>query len=260
MEILTVKANNNEIEYLKFGSGDKNFVIIPGLSLKSVMLSADAVASSYDMFSNDYTVYVFGNAKRLHKGYTIDDMADDIALSIKALSIDNAHIFGVSQGGMIAQMIAIKYPELVAKMIIGSSTSRVKGEVLDLINEWVTLADSGDVVALNRSFFEKVYSKELLDSLGNALLELEKDGTPDEMERMAICAGACVGFDIYDELEKIKCKTLVIGAKNDRVLTANASVEMAEKIGCDLYMHDGDHAVYDEAPDYKQRIFDFFKD
>lgn len=258
MEIKTVKANENEIDYFSFGNGKKNMVIVPGLSLKSVMLSADAVAEAYSMFKDEYTVYVFDRAKHLKAGYTIEDMADDTALAMKVLSVDNAYIFGASQGGMIAQVIAIKHPELVSKMVLGSSASKLSDIAKANFEMWVSLAKEKNVVALNHSIFTLLYSKETLNSLGNALAELEKDGTDEEMERFVILASACNEFDVYEELSKIKCKTLVIGAKNDKVLTGEASVEMAEKLKCELYMYDGGHAVYDEAADYKNRIYAFF--
>lgn len=258
MGILTVKANGNEIDYFSFGSGKRNMVIIPGLALKSVMLSREAIIGAYAMFCEEYTVYVFDRARNIAEGYTIDDMADDTALAMKEIGVDNAYIFGASQGGMIALRIAIKYPELVSKMVLGSSTSRMNDVLYENIKRWVSLAQQRDVVALNHSIFTSLYSKEMLDSLGDALLDLEKDGTDDEMARFVLQASACFGFDTYDELDKIKCDTLVIGAKGDKVLTGNASVEMADRLDCQLYMYDGGHAIYDEAPDYKNRIFDFF--
>lgn len=258
MEIKTVKIKNNAIDYFSFGSGKKNMVIIPGLSLKSVMLSSDAIADAYSMFKEEYTVYVFDRAKHLTTGYSVYDMADDTALAMKNLGVENAYIFGASQGGMIALIISIKYPSLVSKMVIGSSASRLNDTAKENLNFWVKLAQQKDVVSLNHSIFSLLYSKETLEALGNSLLELEKDGTDEEMERFAILASACNGFDVYDELDKIKCQTLVIGAKNDLVLTGYASVEMAEKLGCELYMYDGGHAVYDEALDYKNRIYNFF--
>lgn len=259
MEILTVKANNNSIKYFTFGNGDKPFIIIPGLSLKSVMLSADAVASAYSQFAEEYTVYAFDRAENITNGYTVENMADDTALAMIELGIENAYVFGASQGGMIAQYLAIKYPKLVAKLVLGSSASRLNEISSKVINEWVDYAKNKDVVSLNHSIFTHLYSKEFLDSFGDALYEIEKDGTPDEMERFVLMASACNDFNTYDNLSKIKCPVLVLGAKNDRVLTGTASIEMAEKLGCELYMYDGGHAVYDEAPDYKDRIQNFFK-
>jgi pimeloyl-ACP methyl ester carboxylesterase len=49
--------------------------------------------------------------------YTIEDMADDAVGLLDALAINKAHICGMSMGGMIAQTIALKYPERVLSLI-----------------------------------------------------------------------------------------------------------------------------------------------
>lgn len=259
MDILTVFANQNEIKYFTFGTGSKSFVIIPGLSLQSVMLSADAVASAYSQFAKEYTVYVFDRAQNLSDGYTVENMADDVALAMKELGIRNAFVFGASQGGMIAQMIAIKYPELVGKMVLGSSASRLSDDSKELIHSWIKLASEERLVELNHSFFEKVYSKSLLDSLGDALHELEKQGSADDMIRFVKLAKACISFDCYNSLSSISCPTLVLGAYGDNVLGVQASVDIADALKCPIHLYSSSHAAYDEEPDYKDRIQAFFE-
>jgi len=54
--------------------------------------------------------------------YTIDDMATDAVGLMDALNIENAHIVGVSMGGMIAQLMAIKYPNRVLSLTSWMST------------------------------------------------------------------------------------------------------------------------------------------
>ena len=49
--------------------------------------------------------------------YTIEDMADDAIGLLDTLGIEKAHICGMSMGGMIAQTIAINYPERVISLI-----------------------------------------------------------------------------------------------------------------------------------------------
>ena len=64
-----------------------------------------------------------------------------------------------------------------------------------------------------------------------------------------------------DELCKITCPTLVIGGKEDRIATGEASEEIAELIpGSMLHMYEGlGHGLYEEAPDFLERIMDFCK-
>ncbi|MEM9491190.1 MAG: alpha/beta hydrolase, partial [Myxococcota bacterium] len=62
--------------------------------------------------------------------YTLRDMAADTVGLLDALAIDSAHIVGASMGGMIAQLVAIEYPQRVRSLTSimshpGDSLSRV---------------------------------------------------------------------------------------------------------------------------------------
>jgi pimeloyl-ACP methyl ester carboxylesterase len=59
----------------------------------------------------------------LKSAYTLDDMADDALGVLKALRVDKAHVVGASMGGMIAQVLAAKYPERVSSLVSIMSTS-----------------------------------------------------------------------------------------------------------------------------------------
>jgi pimeloyl-ACP methyl ester carboxylesterase len=55
--------------------------------------------------------------------YTLEDMADDCAGLLDALSVSAAHVIGASQGGMIAQTLAIRHPERVLSLVSIMSTT-----------------------------------------------------------------------------------------------------------------------------------------
>ena len=83
--------------------------------------------------------------------------------------------------------------------------------------------------------------------------------TDEELRRFSVQARAISDFDAYSELDKIKCPTLVLGVEGDKVVTADASREIADRLGCELYLYPDSygHCVFDEAPDYKDRILNF---
>ena len=259
--VKTVFAGNTAMDYIVFGNGDKNFVILPGLSVHSVTGSADAIADAYKEFSEKYTVYVFDRAKNIHKGYSVKDMAKDTAAAMKVLNIETADIFGASQGGMIAMYLAADYPALVNKMILGSTLARPNDVFVRVIEEWLCLAESKNESGLLESFADKVYSETTLKVYRETLISANRGISDEEYRRFSILTEACRDFDCYDMLSDIKCPVLAIGSEGDRVATAEGTKEIAKALGCEMYLYDGSfgHGVYDEDPDYRRRCIAFLE-
>ena len=249
------------MNHIKFGSGSKNFVIIPGLSIHSIMGLADAIKDAYKIFAEDYTVYVFDRKEDVEEGYSIKDMADDTAVAMKELGISGAYILGVSQGGMIAQLIAMDYPKLVKKLVLASTLSKPNKTFTDIGSRWIELARKKDERGLIESFVDNIYSDKTLASYRDVLISSNLGITDKEYERFIILTSACKTFNSYDRLKEIKCPVLVLGAKEDKVVTAKGSKEIADKLGCEIYLYGEGygHGVYDEAEDYKQRCLEFFE-
>ena len=255
----TVDTGHGKIDYFKFGTGRQPFVIIPGLGVTSVIPSGPAVAAAYEVFSDDCTVYLFERIDQMTAGYTIRDMARDEAEAMQSLGIENADVLGCSMGGMIAIYLAAGYPELVRKLVISSSLARQNRTSRAVLGRWYELAEKGDVVALNRAISAKVYSRMYFEKFKDAFKATEHNGTSRELSHFATQVGAALHFDAWEELEKIRAKVMVTGSWNDNVLGARASVEMAAKLKCPLHMHAGyGHACYDEAPDFKNRLYAFY--
>jgi pimeloyl-ACP methyl ester carboxylesterase len=48
-------------------------------------------------------------------------MADDVAAVMDAVEMPSAHVHGTSMGGLIAQDLAIRYPERVLSVVLGAT-------------------------------------------------------------------------------------------------------------------------------------------
>ncbi len=259
--VKTVSTSDVTMDYVVFGSGERAFVILPGLSIHSVMGSAEAIAAAYQSFAEEYTVYVFDRAKNLKEGYTVRDMAEDTAKAMEALHIEDADVFGASQGGMMAQYLAIDHPALAHKLILGSTLSKPNDTFLQVVDTWISLAEARDEEGLLASFADEIYGKATLEAYRDYLITSNLGISEEEYQRFIILASACKTFDCYDALSSIQCPVLVLGSEGDQVVTAEGSREIAEALNCTLYLYDAQygHGVYDEAPDYKQRCLDFLK-
>lgn len=257
----TVYVDDIEMKYARFGSGADILVIIPGLSIKDVTDMAEVVEGVYHKFTKEYTIYIFDRRTNAKEGYTIRNMADDTATVMRKMEIKNAYIFGASQGGMIAMYMAVYHPELVGGMVLASTASKLNAEFVKVYKNWAMHGRAKDSLALAAAFADNVYSQGTLENNREAIISANLDCSDEQHEHFVIMAQALDTLDIYDELEKIKCKTLVIGSEGDKVVGVAAQREIAKKLGCDLYMYGAEygHGVYDEAPDYLDRMMDFLK-
>lgn len=258
----TIQAENFAMDYLRFGNGARNLVIIPGVSVQSVLNYAEAITESYKLLTEDFTVYVLDRRKDMPESYSVYEMARDTAETIKVLKLDRVSLFGASQGGMIAMKIAVDHPELVESMILGSTAARVTEERFAVIDRWIQLAKAGKSEGLYLSFGEAVYPESVFEQSRGMMIEAAKTVTPEDLKRFITVSEGMKGFDVTGDLHKIACPVLVLGANDDRVLGSEASVQIMESLkgrpDCELFVYDGyGHAAYDLAPDYRERMLKF---
>ena len=259
-DIKTVSFNGKQLRYCAFGTGAKPFVILPGLSINRVVESAGAVEDGFAAFKEDYTVYLIDRIDNPPEGYSVEDMADDTAQAMSLIGIEKAVIFGASQGGMIAQVIAVRYPGLAGTLILASTTPRSVPGICGTIGGWIDLAENKKDCDLHMETFRTLFTEEFLSKYESVLPSLCGDLTETERRDFITFAKACLNFDIENEIGKISCPLLITAAKKDRLIPYTMSEIIAEKTGGELFIYeDYGHAVYDEAPDYRERLLTYLK-
>jgi pimeloyl-ACP methyl ester carboxylesterase len=116
-----IKANGIDIYHEIHGRGDP-LVLIMGLRR-----NAEWWYCQLPSLSKHFQVLVFDNrgAGRSDKpamDYSIPLFAEDTATLMMALKFNPAHVLGVSMGGYIAQELAIRYPEMIQRLILGCTS------------------------------------------------------------------------------------------------------------------------------------------
>lgn len=162
-----IKIDDTDMDYISFGNGNKSLVIIPGLgdALKTVKGSAVTFALMYKLFAKDYKVYVFSRKNKLKQDCSTRDMATDLADVMNQLNITKAFVLGVSQGGMIAQYLAIDYPELVEKLVLAVTLCQPNETSKSVISNWLLLAKEKDFKQIFIDTAEKTYTERKLRNL-----------------------------------------------------------------------------------------------
>lgn len=256
-----VRIGDTDMYYVSFGKGTDNLIMIPGLGdgLTTVKGMALPMSMAYRMYANDYKVFVFSRKNDLEEGYSTRDMARDQAEAMKTLGIKSANILGISQGGMIAQYLAIDYPEFVEKLVLAVTLSKQNELIQNVVGNWISMAEHSDYKHLMIDTAERSYSERYLKKYRLLYPLLGRMGKPKDFGRFIIQARSCINHNAYPELDKIMCPTLVIGGECDRIVGVDASREIVERINlCEEYIYkEFGHAAYEEAKDFNGRILKF---
>lgn len=251
---------NTGIRYVSFGQGSKTMVIVPGLTVGYVTDTAQGVADAFAAFAEEYTVYLFDIREDVPEDYTIRRMGDDLVSTIKSLGLSKVCLYGCSMGGMQSMYIAGRYPELVEKLVVVSSACKENAIVQEAVADWLLLASEGKCRELMLGMGQRIYSKAVFEA-SRSIFEALADGLTEEvLARFLRTAGAIRNLDITEDVKAIRCPVLVIGSRGDQVLGGEASSQIAELTGGEVYLYgeETSHAIYDEIPEVKMRAKDFF--
>lgn len=257
---LKITVQNMQFDYITFGNGTKPLIMIQGLNTRDIKGSSLSLAYMYRIFAKDYKVYLFDRRPVVQEGITVRDMATDIAQAMDKLGITNADVLGVSQGGMLAQYLAIDRPDLVNKLVLAVTLSKNNDTVKNVINNWIDMAERGSMRELVTDMAEKMYSDAYVKRYRPFLPLLTLLQKPKDVDRFIILAKACLTCEAYQLLDQIRCPVFVIGGKKDKVVTGEASEEIAEKLGCEIYMYENlGHAAYEESKDFNLKVYNFLR-
>lgn len=263
MQFSAKNGRTGDTDYVRFGSGERVLIMLPGLGdgLQTVKGTALPMALMYRKLAKDFTIYMFSRKNDLPEGHTTRDMAYDLAEVMEALGIEKASVLGVSMGGMIAQHLAIDHPEKIEKLILVVTAPRPNPLLTESVGEWLAQAKQGDNTALMESNVRRIYSESYYRKNKWLIPIMGKLTKPRSYCRFFVQAQACLTHDAWEDLPKISAPTFVIGGEQDRCLGGDASRELAARIpDAKLHMYpQWGHGLYEEAKDFMGLVLSFLR-
>ncbi len=168
--------------------------------------------------------------------YTMKMFADDTVGLMKSLGIETAHILGISMGGVIAQQIAISYPEKVRGLILASTTfsgpnsiaadKETQAMMFASPTETLTKEQAMEMrysVALSPQFFQE--NKSFLKQISQW-----RDQYPQPLYALGNQAAATLAFNGEEEIKQISLPTLVLHGDSDLLVPLKNGEMIAERI------------------------------
>ena len=256
----SVKVGSSSISYVVFGRGSRDLVVIAGLvlGLKRIKGTSLQLALSYRMFAKDFRVWFFDHRDDLPENVTAKDLADDLAEAMQAAGIRRADVLGVSQGGMVAQYLALDHPQLVHRLVLGVTLCRNNPVVEGCIADWLHILETKGMKAMALDSFRRTYSDKYLATYEFFLPFLADSVKKADPQRFTALAKACLTCDTWERLPEIACPVLVIGGRKDRIVGPDSSEEIAQRLGCECYIYeDLGHSAYEEGKGFNKRVYGF---
>lgn len=200
---------------------------IPLFLLHGIGSSGEIFHGQLPLLSDDHHVVTwdapgYGQSDDPTSPMTMDDYADAAADCIRACFRDGAHVVGMSWGGVIATRLAVRHPELVKGLILGSSTvgSGTDTDKAAKMRERPAALEADGAEQFARKRAVKLVSPHANDMLKSRAISLMANAIRLPGYRYA--AESMAATDNTEELGAVTCPTLVLWGEQDSV-TGRAS-------------------------------------
>ena len=199
--------------------------------------------------------------------HTVESMADDAYLFITALGFDTVDILSFSLGGMIAQALVMKHPELVRKLILtgtgpagGAGIDKVaRTTYYDTLRATLSRQDPKEFLFFNRDDIGKRAAHEFVQRL--------EERTEDRDKPIAVKAFLTQlkaikrwGRSTPADLSAITQPTLIANGDNDRMVPSVLSEDMHRRIAgsqLTIYPDSGHGAIFQYHAEFASTAIDF---
>jgi pimeloyl-ACP methyl ester carboxylesterase len=176
---------------------------------------------------------------------SIEAMADDAVAFIQALGFDKVDIFSFSLGGMVAQALVAKRPDLVRKLVLtgtgpagGKDIDKVAGTTyFDMLRATLTGSDPKEFLFFNRNAAGKRAAKAFVQRLGERTTDRD---APIKVKAFLTQLQAINrwGRSAPADLSKITQPTLIANGDNDRMVPSVLSEDLHGRIaGSELIIY-----------------------
>jgi 3-oxoadipate enol-lactonase len=259
----TVTANGISIYYERSGSGPPLvFCNGSGSTLESSALLIAPFTERFDVVAHDQRG--LGRTEIPTGPYTMAQYAADAIGLLDAVGWDRCRVAGISFGGMVAQEIAVTWPERVERLALLCTSPGGAGGPSYPLHELAALPEAE----------QKTRAVELLDTRftpdwlaghpgDQALVDFitaRADGekSPDQARGEAAQIEARSHHDVYDRLPRITCPTLVASGRFDGIAPPSRGEAIAARVpDARLRLYEGGHMFVVQDAEAFPEILDF---
>jgi pimeloyl-ACP methyl ester carboxylesterase len=201
---------------------------------------------------------------------TIEAMAHDAVLFIRALGFDQVDLLGLSMGGFIAQVVAAEEPHLVRKIIL-AGTGPAAGPGIDKVTALTIRATlKGALTRQDPKQFLFFTDTEGGRRAGRAFLERLKERTDDRDKAISLSSFRAQlkaihqwGLQVPADLSRIRHPALVANGESDRMVPSENTLDLAARLPqgelVPLYPDAGHGGIFQYHDEFVSQALEFLE-
>jgi len=173
-----------------------------------------------------------GRSDKPTEPFTLEQMADDAIAVLDAAGVETAHVVGASMGGVISQIVAVKYPHRVRSLTLVCTACRNHPWRQELLQSWAKTAEEKGMIEVGKEAAQWVMSPRSFRRLVPAFTWMGPLAAlrPRHSFVSQIHAILDTREDLVDQLSTITAPTMVIVGNQDILTPRGDSEEIAERI------------------------------
>ncbi len=190
---------------------DKDFVVALGKQFKVIMFDNSGMG---------------GSSVEAEK-MSMSRLANNAVELMDHLGLPDAHILGISMGGMIAQQLAVSFPNRVAKLILGATSCSPKYIKRSFAQLGLLLIHSfpkfGMRFMVSAEFIKN--NPEVIESMAAYVRK-----HPVKFSSLRLQAEAIRSYDLDASIASVQVPTLILVGTGDQIINPENSDIIAKKI------------------------------
>jgi 3-oxoadipate enol-lactonase len=228
---MKIMVNGNQVNYELEGSPAAPVVILShSLATNLALWDAQVAVLGRDFRLLRYDALGHGSTAVPRGPYTLAQLADQAGGLLDALQVKKAHFLGISMGGMIGQILALKRPQLLASLILCGASSRIPPEAQPLWQERIKIAESEGMEPLVEPTIGRWFTPSFRQSHPETIEQVRGWIRATSPSGYAACCHAIAALDLSEKIPVIKLPTLILAGAEDQGMPVAVSRAIHERI------------------------------